>query len=108
MTTKIYDMVRIMTLKQQKFSQSDPVLIRQFSKKLKSDPFLIRPKLALVLIQSYPVLIRAHLCRVVVRDEQTVKFFSPSPVLICKMFENHYSDPVLIRQCKIMYFYFAL
>jgi len=37
-----------MTLKQQKFSQSDPVLIR--------------PKLASVLIQSDPVLIRAHLC----------------------------------------------
>ena len=51
------------------------------------------------------------------RDERTVKFFSPSPVLIrwnwirssliCKIFENHQSNPVLIRQCKIMYFYFA-
>ena len=29
------------------------------------------------------------------------------PVLIRKIFENHQSDPVLIRQCKIMYFYFA-
>ena len=29
------------------------------------------------------------------------------PVLICKIFENHPSDPVLIRQGKIMYFYFA-
>jgi len=29
------------------------------------------------------------------------------PVLVCKIFENHPSDPVLIRQCKIMYFYFA-
>jgi len=48
-----------MTLNQQQFSQSDPVLIHQFSKKLQSDPVLIRPKLASVLIQSDPVLIRA-------------------------------------------------
>ena len=52
------------------------------------------------------------------RDEWTVKFFSPSPVqpsdkiesdpvLIRKIFENHQSDPVLIRPCKIMHFYFA-
>ena len=51
------------------------------------------------------------------KDERTVKFFSPSPVLIRynwirpvlirKIFQNHQSDPVLIRQCKIMYFYFA-
>jgi len=42
-------------MKQQKFSQSDPVLICQFSKKLQSDPVLIRPILASVLIQSDPV-----------------------------------------------------
>ena len=60
--TKILDMFRIITLKQHRFSQSDPVLIRQFSKKLQSDPVLILPKLASVLIQSDPVLIRAHLC----------------------------------------------
>jgi len=47
MKTKNFDVVRIITLKQQNFVQSDPVLIR--------------PKLASVLIQSYPVLIRAHL-----------------------------------------------
>ena len=47
MTTEIFCMFKIITLKQQKFSQSDPVLIR--------------PKLASVLIQSDPVLIRAHL-----------------------------------------------
>jgi len=29
------------------------------------------------------------------------------PVVIRKIFQNHQSDPVLIRQCKIMYFYFA-
>jgi len=29
------------------------------------------------------------------------------PHLIRKIFENHQSDPVLIRQCKIMYLYFA-
>jgi len=34
--------LEITTSKQQKFSQSDPVLIRQFSKKLPSDPILIR------------------------------------------------------------------
>jgi len=33
-------MFRIITLKEQKFSQSDPVLIRQFKKKLQSDPVL--------------------------------------------------------------------
>jgi len=47
-----------------KFSQSDPLLIRQFSKESQSDPVLIWPKLASVLIQSDPVLIRAHLCLV--------------------------------------------
>ena len=56
-------MFRIITLKKQKFSQSDPALIRQFSKKLQSDPVLIGPKLASVLTQSDPVLIRAHLCQ---------------------------------------------
>jgi len=55
-------MFRIITLKQQKFSQSDPALIRQFSKKMQSDPILIRPKLASVLNQSDPVLTRSHLC----------------------------------------------
>jgi len=30
-----------------------------------------------------------------------------NPVLIRQIFENHQSDPVLIRLCKIMYFYFA-
>ena len=49
-------------IKTTKFAQSNPVLIRQFWKKLQSDPVLIRPKLASVLIQSDPVLIRAHLC----------------------------------------------
>jgi len=29
------------------------------------------------------------------------------PVLIHKIFENHQSDPVLIRPCKIMCFYFS-
>jgi len=42
-------------LKQQKFSQSDPVPSANF-KKLQSDPVLIRPKLASDLIQSDPVL----------------------------------------------------
>ena len=49
-TIKIFDIFRIITLKQQKFSQSDPVLIR--------------PKLASVLIESDPVLIRSHLFRI--------------------------------------------
>jgi len=30
-----------------------------------------------------------------------------NPILICKIFENHQFDPVLICQCKIVYFYFA-
>ena len=66
-TTKIFDICRIITSKQKKFSQSDPVLIHHFRKKLQSDPILIRPKLALVLIQSDPVLILAHLCYPVCR-----------------------------------------
>jgi len=37
-TTKIFHIFRIITLKQEKLSQSDPVLIHQFSKKLQSDP----------------------------------------------------------------------
>jgi len=51
------------------------------------------------------------------RDEWTVKYFSPSPILIRKnlirsspvrkLFENHQSDPVLFRPCKTMNFYFA-
>jgi len=39
MTTEIFDMFKILTLKQEKFSQSDP--------------FLIRSKLASVLIRAY-------------------------------------------------------
>jgi len=52
-----------------------------------------------------------------IRDERTAKFFSPSPVLsdeiesdpvlIRKIFEILESDPVLVHQCKIMYFHFA-
>ena len=41
----IFDMFRIITSKQQKFSQSDPYLICQFSKKVQSDPVLIRAHL---------------------------------------------------------------
>jgi len=63
MTTENFVMFKIITLKQEKFSQSGPVLIRQISKNFLSDPVLIRPKLASVLIQSDPVLIRAHLCK---------------------------------------------
>jgi len=55
---------------QQKYSQSDPVLVRQFKKKLQSDPVLIRPKLASVLIQSDPDLIRAHLWCLALRQRK--------------------------------------
>ena len=34
MTTNIFDTFRIITLKQKMFSQFDPVLFRQFSKKI--------------------------------------------------------------------------
>jgi len=60
--TKIFGIFRIITLKQQKFSQSCRVLIRQFWKKLQFDPVLtvlIWPKLPSVLIQSWSVLISA-------------------------------------------------
>ena len=73
MKSEIFEMFKIITLKQEKFSQSDPVLIRQISKKFQSDPVLIRPKLASVLNQSDPVLIRAHLCCIHV----LFKSFSP-------------------------------
>jgi len=55
MTTEVFDMFKILTLKEETFSQTDAVLIRHFSKKLQSDPLLIRKKLA-------SVLIRAHVC----------------------------------------------
>jgi len=60
-TTKIFDIFRIITLKQQKFSQSDPVLIRQFSKKI-----VVRssPDPAKIGFSPDPVLIRAHLCKI--------------------------------------------
>ena len=51
------------------------------------------------------------------RDESTVKFSGPSPilsakiesdpVLIRKIFENHQSDPVLAHPCKTKFYYFA-
>ena len=47
--------------------------------------------------------LRQHLSVPCARNGRTVKFFSPSPVLIRKIFENHQSDPVLIRLCKSWY-----
>jgi len=51
-TTKIFDTFRIITLKQKIFSQSDPVLIYQFSKRLQSDPVLIRAHLCWLRISN--------------------------------------------------------
>jgi len=45
----------------EKFSQSDPLQIRQFSKKLQSDPVLIRQKIGFNPDQSDQILFRAHL-----------------------------------------------
>jgi len=56
-TTKIFDIFRIITLKQQKFSQSDPVLIRQ----LKKNCGPIQSWSGQNWLQSDPVLIRVHL-----------------------------------------------
>jgi len=64
----------MITLKQKVFSQSDPVLIRQSSKNLQSDPVLTRPKSASFLIQSDPVLIRAHLWDLHNRDQWILLF----------------------------------
>jgi len=47
----------MITLKQQKFSQSDPVLILQFSKQSQFDPVFNWPKFASALIR--PLLISA-------------------------------------------------
>ena len=81
-TTKTFHMFRIITSKQQKFSQPDPVLIRQFSKTLHSDAVLIRPKLASVLIQSDPVLIRVHLWEVAMDPDQA-KFLTSKKFMTC-------------------------
>jgi len=63
----MFDIFRIFTLKQQKFSQSDPVLIR--------------PKLASFLIQSDPVLIRAHLChRPLITPVNPIELVNTKPV----------------------------
>jgi len=71
-TTEIFDIFGIITLKQQKFSQSDPVLIRQFWKKLQSDPVMIRQKLA-------SFLIRAHLCYLLSSVDRIGNFCNPNP-----------------------------
>jgi len=83
-TTKIFDIFRIITLKQKKTfsvrSSPDPPIF----KKLQSDPVLIRQKLASVLIQSDPILIRAHLC------EQAI-------VQIFTYFETYQADLTYIQ-----------
>jgi len=87
-TTKIVVIFRIIT-KQQKFSQCDPVLIRQFSKKLQSDPVPIRPKLASVLIQPDPVLIRAHLwCTAYLRSTTIVTWLTEHDNVIKSLFRG--------------------
>jgi len=55
MTTKICNIFRIITLKEQKLFQSNPVLIRQFSKKLQFDPVLIHAHLCKVALVSYRI-----------------------------------------------------
>jgi len=42
-----------------------------------------------------------------VRVQSWTDKIESDPVLLHQIFENHQSDPVLIRQCKIIYFYFA-
>jgi len=90
----MFDAVRIITPTQQNFSQSDPVLIRQFSKKLQTDPVFIRPKLASVLIQSWSVLISGSWVRSLRGRHGDCAFylhasdvhqhtFSRSPVRLC-------------------------
>jgi len=56
-----------------------------------------------------------HIHTPLTRDERTVKIFALSPVLTKKMesnavlirkfFENHQSDPILIRPCETVHFY---
>jgi len=41
------------------------------------------------------------------QSESSPDKIESDPILIRKIFENHQSDSVLIRQCKIMYFHFA-
>ena len=59
-TTKIFDIFIIITVKQQKFSESDPVLICQFSEILQSDPVLIRQNW----LQSWSVFIWQRWARI--------------------------------------------
>jgi len=72
-------MFKTITLKQQKFSQFDPVLIR--------------PELASVLIQSDPVLIRAHLWYIVPRG--------------CSVGRQRYLTVCAISRQDELFFYFA-
>ena len=85
-TTKVFDMVRIMTSKQEKFCRSDSALIRHISNKLQSDPVLVQPKLASVLIQSVPVLICAHLWQLYNSGLETLISLSPESILFCKFY----------------------
>ena len=41
------------------------------------------------------------------QSESSPDKIESDPVLICKIFENHQSDPDLIHQCKIMCIYFV-
>jgi len=42
-----------------------------------------------------------------VRDQSSSEKIESDPVLICKIFENHQSDPVCFHPCTTMYFYFS-
>ena len=76
-TTKMFDIFRIITLKQQKFSETDPVLIRQFWKNC--SPIQSWP--GKIGFSPDPVLIRAHLCKEAVLN--TIRFPDRDPTGFC-------------------------
>ena len=102
-------MVGIITLKQQKSPQSDPVLTRQFSKKLQSDPLLIRPKLASVLIRAH--LYQRRGCNSTISTDvrnftepnlqikcNNLLYSSETEFKVAKKFKTSLSNPVQIHQ----------
>jgi len=63
------------------FSPSNPVLIRQFKKKLQSDPILMLPKLPSVLIQSWSLPKMRGLSHFAIQIQSWFLKPSPSPTI---------------------------
>ena len=93
-TTKILDMFRIITLNQNKFFQSDPVLIRKFSKKLQSDPVLSCQNWRQSWSSPDPCSSLVCSCT---RDDRIVDFHYPILSCFWKMISVSDPNPVLVE-----------